>query len=139
DTVEIPPQLLLERCQALPVYSRRPPVRLYPLPSLEDRALGYRKGLGRCPQLFPPQRLAEITSLDNVAPSLHSHYSSFLATTSDSAPGSRFGISPCGGCHLVVALRLANSGSHVPWESLSQGHAAYIPVAACAVLRLPAG
>ena len=38
---------------------------------------------------------------DNAAPSLHRHYSGFLATTSSSAPHFGFGILPHGVCHLL--------------------------------------
>jgi len=37
---------------------------------------------------------------DNAAPSLHSHYKSFIATTSSSVPRPGIGILPYGVCHL---------------------------------------
>ena len=73
--------------------------------------------------------------VDDVAPSLHIHYRGFYTTTSDSAPVPRVGIPARGGCHLSVSLISEMTGSHVPWKSLAHGHAAYIPVAACAELR----
>src|SRR5262249_339197 len=68
DAGEIPPQLRLEGCQALPRYPRCAPVRLYPPPCLDDRLLRYGKWLGPCLSLFPPQTLAVPLPPPNLPP-----------------------------------------------------------------------
>src|SRR5260221_10632606 len=50
--------------------------------------------------LIPAAQVGEIRQRDNAAPSLHSHYKSFHATTGSSAPCSVIGILPHGVCHL---------------------------------------
>ncbi len=118
---ELPPRPLAEPCVSLSTHTA---------PIIEPP-----KWLCRGLKLFPPQEVGHRPPHDDVAPSLHRHYSGFLTTTSDSAPVPRIGITARGDCHLSGSLRSEMTGSHVPWESLPPGHAAYIPVAACAELR----
>src|ERR1019366_3629102 len=44
---------------------------------------------------------------------------------------------PSWGCHSEFSLRIGAIGSHVPHESLSRARAAFMPVTARAVSRLP--
>jgi hypothetical protein len=120
---ELPPRPLAEPCVNVSVHTA---------PIIEPS-----KWLCRGLKLFPPQEVGHRPPREDVAPSLHRHYSGFHTTTSDSAPVPRVSIPARGGCHLSVSLPSVMTGSHVPWTSLGQGHAAYIPVAAYAVLRLP--
>ena len=41
--------------------------------------------------------------------------------------GSRGGISPSWGFHLDFSLNIGTTASHVPYESLNQGHAIFMP------------
>ena len=50
--------------------------------------------------LIPMKQVGDTRQLDNAAPSLHSRYKSFIATTSSSVPRSGIGILPHGVCHL---------------------------------------
>jgi hypothetical protein len=50
--------------------------------------------------LIPAERVGDTRQPDNAAPSLHSHYKSFIATTSSPAPRPGIGILPRGFCHL---------------------------------------
>jgi len=73
---------------------------------------------------------------DDDAPSVQSHYRTFFPITGVSAPVPRLGTQT-----LVAAGRLGRSlcigatGSCVPYRSLSQGHAAFMPDADWAVSR----
>jgi hypothetical protein len=76
--------------------------------------------------------------LNNVAPSVQPHYRTFVPTTSHSAPVLRIGT-------LVLAVLAAwdfspgigTTGSHVPYKSLVELRAAYMPDATQAELRVP--
>jgi len=71
---------------------------------------------------------------DGPLPSLHEHYTRFIATTKQSAPARRIGTF---GLAVQSRLRLflwhRRSGSHVPSKSLVELRAAYMPDAAWAV------
>src|SRR5271163_3306329 len=59
-----------------------------------------RYGLIDAISLIPAAQVGEPRQLDNAAPSLHSHYKSFHATTDSSVPCSGLGILPHGVGHL---------------------------------------
>ena len=50
--------------------------------------------------LIPMKQVGDTRQPDNAAPSLHSRYKSFIATTSSSVPCPGIGILPHGVCHL---------------------------------------
>src|ERR1700730_477567 len=50
--------------------------------------------------LIPAAQVGDMRQRDNAAPSLHSHYKSFHATTGSSVPYSGIGFLPHGVCHL---------------------------------------
>ena len=58
------------------------------------------KGFVDVMSLLPDTRVGDIRQLDNAAPSLHSHYKSFITTTGSSAPCCGIGILPHGYGHL---------------------------------------
>ena len=87
---------------------------------------------------FLPFRVVHEIKPDDDAPSLQSHYRTFIPTTSVSAPVPRIGtLDPRGGVRLGFSLRIGTTGSCVPYRSLSQGHAAFMPDAGWAVSRRP--
>ena len=74
--------------------------------------------------------------LNNATPSLQRRYSAFAATTSCSAPVPRIGtLILAGAACLDSSLRIGATGSHVPYKSLTQSHAAFMPDAAWAAIR----
>ena len=75
---------------------------------------------------------------DDLPPSLHGHYTRFLTTTEQSAPLQRigtFGLAVGAAC--AFSLGIARQGSHVPYKSLIELRAAYMPDAAWAVSGHP--
>src|ERR1035438_1744330 len=54
--------------------------------------------------LIPAGRVGDPHQPDNAAPSLHSHYKGFVATTDSSVPRPGIGILPHGVCHLSFPL-----------------------------------
>ena len=77
-----------------------------------------------------------LVSLDDAAPSLQSHYRTFITTTGCSAPVPRIGTQALvGASHLRGSLNIGTTGSHVPHQSLDQGHATCTPDADGAVSR----
>ena len=75
---------------------------------------------------------------DNVAPSVQPHYRTFDPTTGDSAPVPRVStLALADAFRLDFSLRIGTTGSYVPYQSLNQGHAAFMPGASWAVNRLP--
>src|SRR4029450_3335155 len=94
------------------------------------------KGLALSMQLLPLP-VGHWTSLGNGVPSVQSHYRTFLPTTNPSAPVLRLGtLALMGAAHLSFSLRSGATGSHVPYQSPDQGHAASMPDAVWAVHRL---
>ena len=72
----------------------------------------------------------------NDAPSVQSHYRTFFPTTGVSAPVPRIGTQTLTAIdRLGFSLRIGATGSCVPYRSLSQGHAAFMPDADWAVSR----
>ncbi len=93
-----------------------------------DRALRER--------ILPEDRLSKSATLDEVPPSLRSHYRTFNTTTRYSVPVPRIGTQALvGASHLRGSLYIGATGSHVPHQSLDQGHATCTPDAAWAVSR----
>ena len=83
-----------------------------------------------------PISVGPTTWPDNGLPSLQLHYSAFIATTKPSAPVPRIGtLILTGAPRLDCSLRIGATGSHVPYKSLIQLHAAYVPDAARAAFR----
>ncbi len=78
--------------------------------------------------LWPP--------LNNATPLVQLHYRAFIPTTGCSAPVLRIGtlaltvLAACG-----VSLYIGTTGSHVPYESLVELRATYMPDAVRAVFR----
>jgi hypothetical protein len=85
-----------------------------------------------------PSRVVDRIKPDDNAPSVQRNYSAFIPTTGISAPVLRIGtlvLAATG--RLDFSLGIGATGSCVPCQSLSQGHAAFMPDAGWAVGRLP--
>lgn len=83
-------------------------------------------------------RVARSITPDDAAPSVRSHYRTFLPTMSDSVPVPRIGtLALAGAARLRVSLCIGATGSYVPHPRLNQGHAAFMPDASGAVHRSP--
>ena len=79
-----------------------------------------------------------VYELNNAAPSLRSHYRTFITITGCSVPVPRVGtLALMGASHLSVSLGIGATGSHVPCKSQSQSHAASMPDAVRAAIRPP--
>ncbi len=64
------------------------------------------------------------------APSVQSHYKAFNPTTSISAPVPRIGtLALADAVRLGFSLHIGTTGSYVPYQSLDQDHAAFMPEA----------
>src|SRR5271163_2862775 len=75
---------------------------------------------------------------DDDAPSVQSHYRTFFPTTGVSVPVLRIGtLALAVTDRLGFSLNIGTTGSCVPYRSLSQGHAAFMPDAGWAVSRTP--
>ena len=75
---------------------------------------------------------------DDDAPSVQPHYRTFVPTTGVSAPVPRIGTQTLTATdRLGFSLYIGMTGSCVPYRSLSQGHAAFMPDPGWAVGRLP--
>src|SRR5260370_33409667 len=83
-----------------------------------------------------PIRVVHWIKPDDDTPSVQSHYRTFFTNTGVSAPVLRIGTQT-----LAVtdrsgfSLRIGATGSCVPYRSLSQIHAAFMPDAGCAISR----
>ena len=83
-----------------------------------------------------PFRVAHRIKPDDDAPSVHSHYRSFFPSTGVSAPVPRIGTQTLAAAgRLGCSLNIGTTSSCVPYRSLSQGHAAFMPDADWAVSR----
>jgi len=72
------------------------------------------------------------------APSIQPHYRAFNPTTSTSVPVSRIGtLALAEAICLHFSLNIGTTGSHVPYRSPVQSHAAFMPGAGRAVGRHP--
>ena len=70
------------------------------------------------------------------APSVQFHYRTFDPTTSVSAPVPRIGtLALADAVRLGFSLHIGTTGSYVPYQSLDQDHAAFMPEASWAVDR----
>src|SRR5271170_410268 len=86
-----------------------------------------------------PLRVACRIEPDDDVPSVQSHYRTFVPTTNVPAPVPRIGTQILTVTdRLDFSLHIGTTGSCVPYRSLSQGHAAFMPDAGWAVgRRLP--
>src|SRR5262245_20952182 len=85
---------------------------------------------------FLPLLVDLVYELNNAAPSLRSHYRTFIAITGCSVPVPHVGtLALMGASHLSVSLGIGATGSHVPCKSQSQSHAAFMPDAVRAAIR----
>src|SRR5664279_5496577 len=92
---------------------------------------GFALSTGLLPSLVDPG-----PELNNATPSVPLHYRAFNPTTGCSAPVPCFGtLILMGAAHLDFFLGIKATGSHVPCESLSQSHAAFMPDAVRAAIR----
>jgi hypothetical protein len=76
--------------------------------------------------------------LNNAAPSVQPHYRAFVPTTSHSAPVFRIGtlvLAVLAACDFSLGIGM--TGSHVPYKSLVELRAAYMPDATRADFRVP--
>src|SRR5258708_4388277 len=78
-----------------------------------------------------PLPVGRMPQQDTAAPSVQSHYGTFLPTTGCSAPVPRIGTPALAGAsRLSFSLSIGTTGSHVPQKSLIRVHAASKPGAA---------
>src|SRR4051794_30527112 len=83
-----------------------------------------------------PSPVGRGRGLDATAPSVQRHYGAFSPTTGRSAPVPRVGtLGLAGVSRSAVSLGIGATGSPVPRESLTRGHAAFGPDAARAGLQ----
>ena len=83
-----------------------------------------------------PLRVARSIKPDDDAPSVQPHYRTFTPTTSVSAPVPRIGtLILAESFRLDFSLRIGTTGSQVPYRSLNQSHATFMPDADWAVSR----
>src|SRR5713101_7560588 len=83
-----------------------------------------------------PVRVVHWIKPDDDAPSVQSRYRTFCPTTDVSAPVPRIGTQTLAVTdHLGFSLRIGATGSCVPYRSLSQSHAAFMPDAGWAISR----
>jgi hypothetical protein len=77
--------------------------------------------------------------MNTTAPSVQRHYSAFIPTTSRSVPVLCIGTQSLAGiARSARSLHIRATGSHVPYKSLIQIHAAFEPDAARAGLQVSA-
>lgn len=83
-------------------------------------------------------RVARPITPDDAAPSVQSHYRTFVPTMSNSAPVLRLGTQALArATRLRISLCIGATGSYVPHPRLNQDHAAFMPDASGAVDRSP--
>src|SRR5215472_4882252 len=135
ELVEVVRKITLEVCNRLCVYPSRSLVGLHTFESFPDFPLGDVKRLCLAHGLLPSP-VGPWPWLNNAAPSVQLHYRAFIPTTSCSAPAPLRYSGPCGVCRLDVSLGIGATGSHVPYKSLVELRAAYMPDAARAGFRV---
>jgi len=88
-------------------------------------------------QWLLPLRVDHQVKLIDTTPLLHPHYgtSSLLRVVPPLCPASV--LSPLWVLHLGFSLNIGATASHVPHESLNQGHATFMPDVTQAVSRFP--
>jgi len=85
---------------------------------------------------FLPSPVDPRPELNNAPSSVRLHYRALYPTTSRSAPVPRLGtLILMGATHLDFSLRIEAIGSHVPWKSPIQSHAAFMSDAVWAAIR----
>src|SRR6516162_11551094 len=134
DLVEVVLQVLLERFDRLPVHSGGAAVRLDLLVRLPHYLLGNHIRL-RFWHRFLPLRVDASLWLTHSTPSLHPHYQASSLLWVDPSLGHASVLSALGGSPLHLFPWHRDPGSHVPRKSLSQAHAAFMPVTIEAVSR----
>lgn len=83
-------------------------------------------------------RVARPITPDDAAPSVQSHYRTFVPTMSNSAPVLRLGTQALArATRLRISLCIGATSSYVPHPRLNQDHAAFMPDASGAVDRSP--
>jgi hypothetical protein len=83
-----------------------------------------------------PSPVGHLPQQDTAAPSVQSHYRTFIPTMGCSAPVPRIGtLALAGASRLSFSLRIGTTGSRVPQQSLVRVHAASKPGAAQARLQ----
>ena len=101
DSIQVILQISLEIFERLLIYSSGTSFGLHFQVCLPYQSLGNLEWFCFVRRLLPPRRLAVRSSLSNQAPSLHRHYSGFLATTSLSVPVQRIDTISLAGSLLV--------------------------------------
>ena len=131
-------KISLEVRNRLSVYSSRSLVGLHLLEGFPDFPFGDVERLclvhGLLP--LPVGSVGLWPRLNNAAPSLQPHYRAFITTTGCSVPVLRIGtliLAVLAACDSLPLHR--STGSHVPYKSLVELRAAYMPDAARAVFR----
>src|SRR5580692_7572119 len=83
-----------------------------------------------------PSPVGRLPQQDTAAPSVQSHYRTFIPTTGCSAPVPRIGtLALAGTSRLSFSLHIGTTGSRVPQKSLIRVHAASKPDAVRAGLQ----
>ena len=119
-------------CRSTPA---APPLARTRLKASHTIRLGISNGLALLTQILP-LLVVHAVSLDDAAPSLQSHYRTFITTTGCSVPVPRIGtLALVGAAHSRGSLSIGTTGSHVSHQSLNQGHATCTPDAEWAVSR----
>jgi hypothetical protein len=86
-----------------------------------------------------PSLVGHLPRLNTTAPLVQRHYNAFIPTMGCSAPVPRLGTQSLTGiARSTRSLRIGTTGSHVPYKSLIQSHAAFEPDAAKAGLQVSA-
>src|SRR5262249_11597284 len=134
DLVEVVLQVLLERCERLPVHPGGAVVRLDLLVRFPNHLLGNHVRL-RFWHRFLPLRVDPSLWLNHSTPSLRPHYQASSLLRVDPSLCHASVLPPWEGFSLGFSLTIAATGSHVPRKSLSQAHAAFMPATAEAVSR----
>lgn len=84
-----------------------------------------------------PSRVARTIKPDDGVPSVQPHYRAFNPTTNASAPVPLIGtLTLAEAIRLDFSLGIGTTGSYVPYQSLDQDHAAFMPEASWAANRL---
>src|SRR6516225_521481 len=126
ELVEVVRKINLKFCNRLCVYPSRSLVGLHTFEGFPDLPHGDVERLCLAHGLLPSP-VGPWPRLNNAAPSVQLHYRAC-------APLRYSG--PCGVRHLDVSLGIGATGSHVPYKSLVELRAAYMPDAARAGFRV---
>jgi hypothetical protein len=112
--------------------------RLIRLKASQTSRFGMSNGFTLFKRLLP-SLVGLLPGLNTTAPSVQHHYSAFFPTTSCSVPVLCIGTQSLAGITPSArSLHIRATGSHIPYESLIQIHAAFEPDAARAGLQVSA-